>query len=197
MPPQSTHLEVHHLPLPLCPSLALPDNVSIFLNYSKTQIICCYMPELERDRPGAAAAGPIGARFLDRAIVQITPSLTPINFGQRPSCCTHTHTDRHSPSGAISYWEVPVSVANPLLLSPSPSFWLAASGFGVVVGFSLADSQRFEIVRRRMLRKLHIIRCGLPLWCKDQITLLCTERKVWDGRDEVRDWKREKRKKYN
>lgn len=39
------------------------------------------MAERERDRP-AAAAGPIGARFLDRAIVQITPSLTPINFGQ-------------------------------------------------------------------------------------------------------------------
>lgn len=53
----------------------------------------------ERDRPAAAAAGPIGARFLDRAIVQITPSLTPINFGQaagssvRVVALTHTQTD--------------------------------------------------------------------------------------------------------
>lgn len=109
--------------LSLSRSLSLPDNVSIFLNYSKTQIICCYMAERERDRP-AAAAGPIGARFLDRAIVQITPSLTPINFGQaagssvRVVALTHTATRRAGPSRTgRSRFQSPIAAFFPLLSS--------------------------------------------------------------------------------
>lgn len=89
------------------------------------------MAERERDRP-AAAAGPIGARFLDRAIVQITPSLTPINFGQaagsnvRVVALTHTHT---ATRGAE-----PSRTGRSRFQSPIPAFFLLLSPSAFLAG---------------------------------------------------------------
>lgn len=134
-----------HLSLSLSPTAS--DNVSIFLNYSKTQIICCYMQQHGRggERPPGCSScydwSPVlgSGNRTNNSIVdsnQLWPGGRQLPLSAcRCTVATHTHT--HTQSVAISYWEVPVFGRPSPPAASLPSWWLTASGFG----FGPTDSQ--------------------------------------------------------